>query len=349
MNRVIEEDVLKILEEFDLSRFDGTNILITGATGLIGKNISSLFLKYAERSSNPPQVWALVRNKNKAKITFSDFLQDPNLHFINCDIRDFHGNGVHFDHIIHAASITDSKSFITNPVEIIETAYSGTKNLLEIAKEKEVRNLIFLSTMEVYGNQKAESLLSETHSCALDTMEVRSCYPESKRLCESLCASYASEYGVPAKVIRLTQTIGPGVAYEDNRVFVQFGRCAIEKKDIVLHTKGETKRMYLYTADAVRAILAVMFHGKPGEAYNTANDSSYCSIHEMAKTVADDIACGGINVVFDIQDASKFGYAPVLYSKMDVSKLKSLGWTPKHSLQDMYERMIRSFELEKNG
>ena len=349
MNKVIEEDVLRILEEFDFSSFDGTNVLITGAAGLIGKNLSSLFLKYSEKSSNPPQIWALVRNEIKAKNTFSDFLQNPNLHFIYCDIRDFHGNGIDFDHIIHAASITDSKSFITNPVEIIETAYSGTNNLLKLAKGTGIKNLIFLSTMEVYGNQKEESLLSEAHSCALNTTDVRSCYPESKRLCESLCASYASEYGVPAKVIRLTQTIGPGVAYDDNRVFVQFGRCVIEKKNIVLHTKGETKRMYLYTADAIMAILYVMLRGKPGEAYNAANDSSYCSIFEMAKTVADDIACGSINVTFDIQDTSKFGYAPVLYSKMDVSKLRSLGWTQEYSLRDMYERLIRSFELEKNG
>ncbi len=349
MNKVVEEDVLRILEEFDLSGFDGANILITGAAGLIGKNLSTLFLKYSEKRSNPPQIWALIRNEAKAKNAFSDYLQNPNLHFINCDIRDFHGNGICFDHIVHAASITDSKSFITNPVEIIDTAYLGTKNLLELAKGTSIKNLILLSTMEVYGNQKEESLLTETHSCALDTTDVRSCYPESKRLCESLCASYTSEYGVPAKAIRLTQTIGPGVAYDDNRVFVQFGRCAIEKKDIILHTKGETKRMYLYTADAVRAILFVMLHGKPGEAYNAANDSSYCSIYEMAKTVADDIASGCINVTFDLQDASKFGYAPVLYSKMDVSKLRSLGWTPEYSLRDMYERMVRSFELEKNG
>ena len=88
--------------------------------------------------------------------------------------------------------------------------------------------------MEVYGAPSEESKITESSPSELDTMSVRSCYPESKRICECLCASYASQYGVPAKVVRLTQTFGHGVEYSDKRVFAEFARSVIEKKNIVL-------------------------------------------------------------------------------------------------------------------
>ena len=118
-------------------------------------------------------------------------------------------------------------------------------------------------------------------------MNVRSSYPESKRLCESLCSAYASEYGVPAKVVRLTQTFGVGVSYNDGRVFAEFARCAIEGRDIVLKTKGQTKRNYIDIDDAVNAIFTVLLKGVAGEAYNVANEDTYCSIYEMANMVAE--------------------------------------------------------------
>ena len=174
-------------------------------------------------------------------------------------------------------------------------------------------------------------------------MAVRSCYPESKRMCESLCASYASEYGVPAKVVRLTQTFGPGVAYNDGRVFAEFARCAIEGRNIVLNTKGETKRNYLYTEDAANALFTVLAKGVPGEAYNAANEETYCTIYEMACLVAKECAGGKIEVeVRERADAAKLGYAPTLHMNLDASKLRSLGWEPQVGFVDMYKNTIQA-------
>ena len=76
---------------------------------------------------------------------------------------------------------------------------------------------------------------------------------------------------MPTRIVRLTQTFGTGVSYNDGRVFAEFARCVIEQRDIILKTKGETKRSYLYTADAVTAILTVLLNGETGAAYNAAN------------------------------------------------------------------------------
>ena len=223
------------------------------------------------------------------------------------------------------------------------TAVEGTVNMLEFARANNVRGFVYLSSMEVYGTPSTDEKIDEKHSTNLDAMAVRTCYPESKRMCESLCASYSSEYGVPAMVVRLTQTFGPGVEYNDGRVFAEFARCAIEGRNIVLNTKGETKRNYLYTEDAADAIFTVLAKGKPGEAYNAANEDTYCSIYEMACLVAKECAGGKIEVeIRERADAAKLGYAPTLHMNLDTSKLRSLGWQPQVGLADMYRQMIES-------
>lgn len=81
-------------------------------------------------------------------------------------------------------------------------------------------------------------------------------------MAETMCISYGSEYGVPVKIVRLAQTFGAGVSKDDNRVFAQFSKAVLNGYDIILHTKGETKRNYCYTTDAVRAIFTVLTKGE---------------------------------------------------------------------------------------
>ena len=328
----------------DLSDLCGKTVLITGATGLIGSNIIHYILTYNNSVKNKIKVIGLVRNIKKAQEMFS---YDPNLNFIQNDICQKISVDETVDFIIHSASQTSSKGFVNNPVETINISFLGTTNILNFAREKKVKSVVFLSTMEVYGTPTSDEKIDETHACNLDTMNVRSCYPESKRLCENLCMSYYSEYSVPVKVIRLTQTFGPGVDYNDGRVFAEFARCAIENRDIVLHTKGETKRNYLYTEDAVEAILTVLSKGENGSAYNAANENTYCSIYEMAELVANKIAGGRINVLIQEEDISSFGYASILKMNLNTTKLRNLGWTPKTGLEDAYRYLINDWKMKK--
>ena len=339
-NDLILEDAnsLKINYPELFDQLEHKCILVTGATGLIGKTLVTIILN----NTKTAKVAALARNKEKAELFFSGNPHKDRLSFIISDITQPFSSPVPVDYIIHAASETSSKAFITTPVNVISTTFKGTQNLLEFANANKVESFVYLSTMEIYGAPKTDEKINESHGTNLISTEVRTCYPESKRLCETLCAAYASEYGVPAKILRLTQTFGPGVAYNDGRVFAEFARCAIEGKNIVLHTKGETKRNYLYTADAVSAILTVLLKGENGEAYNAANESTYCSIYEMAKLVAEQIANNKIKVIIEESDISKFGYAPPLKMNLDTAKLKKLGWNPTHSLKEMFEKTIHS-------
>ena len=346
---IFVEDMNSVLASCDdaLHALMGKSVLVTGATGLIGSTLVNSLCAFAmaciANEAEPPRVLALVRNEAKAEAMFAGIPEEI-LTIVVSDITDISVTNefadLDVDYIVHAASETSSMAFVSRPVDVINTAISGTRNMLELAKIKQCRGFVYTSTMEVYGSPETDEKVFESSGTNLDTMSARSSYPESKRMCESLCASYASQYGVPAKVLRLTQTFGPGVRYDDGRVFAEFARCAIEKRDIVLHTKGETCRSYLYTADAAAAILTVLIFGEVGEAYNAANEATYCSIYEMAQMVANECAAGDITVRVEVEDASKFGYAPVLHMNLDTFKLRSLGWDATVGLKEQFDRMI---------
>lgn len=315
-----------------------STFLVTGATGLIGQAIVRKLININAK------VIAVVRDVEKAEKLFGF---NERISYIVSDITKLDIKIVSVDYIIHAASNTSSRAFVENPVEVASTALEGTKRVLEIAKLSNVKGLVYLSSMEVYGTPSTDEKIDETHSTNIDTMKNRSAYPESKRMCECLCASYASQFKIPAKVVRLTQTFGPGVQYNDGRVFAEFARCVIEGRDIVLHTKGETKRSYLYTDDAVNAILTVLLKGNAGEAYNAANEETYCSIYEMAQIVARDCGNGKIQVRIEEKDTSAFGYAPKLCMNLDTGKIQKLGWKPAMDLTGMFISMINNLRIRE--
>lgn len=337
LGRVLEAEYL------NLSRLDGRRILVSGATGLIGSTVIRVLLAYAETARQRPHILALVRSREKAERVFGRELGEK-MDYIVGDVTKPMAIDGPVDYMIHGASQTSSRSFVNEPVETIQTALCGTVNLLELAREKKVKSFVYLSSMEVYGAPQAETKIGETSPANLDAMAIRSSYPESKRMCESLCAAYCSEYGVPAKVIRLTQTIGPGVAYEDGRVFAEFARCVIEHRDIVLHTLGQTKRSYLYTVDAATAILTVLLEGENGQAYNAANEDTYCSIVELGHAALAFSYDPKPTIRIEVDHDDSRGYAPTLYMDLDTRKLRSLGWRPIGGLHRMFETLIESME-----
>ncbi len=341
---VLKKDMDYILDSsyVNWDEFKNSTFLITGGTGLIGSTIiNSLVYANLKRNYNI-RILAIVRDVKKAEKIFEKQLQVENqIKFIEGAVENTITIPEKVDFIIHCASPTASSFFIEHPVETIKTAVNGTINLLEIAKYKKVKGMVYLSSMELYGKIENDESLSEHILGYIDPLNLRSCYPESKRICENLCASYAAEYGVPVCQIRLAQTFGPGVEYSDKRVFAMMARAAIEGKNIVLQTKGTSKHPYVYTAQAVTAILVALLKGKAGMAYNVSNPSTYCSIYEMGKMVSKEITNKKIEVVIAEQgDISKYPTPSCL--NLDISKIQELGWNPEHDLVWMYKRLIKA-------
>ena len=320
----------------DPEQFRDSTVLITGATGLIGASLARSLIAANCKNALNLKLILLIRNEEKAYRLFG---RHKEIELVQCDIMQIPPIESGVDYIIHCANPTSSAFFLNRPVETIQTAVKGMQNVLNLAWQKKAKSVVFLSTMEVYGFPHKGEKVTEKMVGGFDPTKPRNSYPISKQLCESLCCAYASEYGVPVKILRLTQTFGPGVDYHDGRVFAEFARCALEKRDIVLMTRGETERSYLYTADAVAAILTVLLFGQTGQAYSAANARSYCSIFEMAQMIAKKYQ---IQVRIEEQDAAQKGYADTLYMDLDTTKLEQLGWKPKTELPEMFERMMEA-------
>ncbi len=346
-NNILLEDLESITQMLCIpwEKLQGKTVLITGGTGLIGSTLINALLYANKKRALNLQVLALIRNQKKAEKIFSDQLQEHlPLQFIMGDVENLPDITPPVDYIIHGASPTASAFFVEYPVETIQTNIKGTNNLLQLAREKKSSGFVYLSSMEIYGAPLSDQVIDETQGTTIDAMIVRNCYPEAKRLCESLCASYAQEYGVPAFSVRLAQTFGPGVLKDDTRVFAEFARCVVQHHDIVLQTQGTSKRCYLYTADAATAILTVLLSGKNGEAYNAANPETYCNIIEMAQMVAMKLAQGDIKIKFNIDKDNEKKFPPTHHLNLGISKISQLGWKPSRGLLDMYRRMIMGMQ-----
>ena len=312
---------------------------MTGATGLIGVSIVRALVAIGDI-----KVIAHVRNREKAEEIYGALLQ-KNVELYVDDITKEINVSEDIDYIFHCASITTSKTMIEKPVETICTSVEGTKNILELAKNKKSKSVIYVSSMEMYGAfNNLNHDVTEKDLGYVDNLKIRSNYPESKRLCENMCIAYMSEYNIPVKIARLAQTFGAGILPGENRVFAQFAKSAIKGEDIVLHTKGMSEGNYCYTRDCITGLLTILLKGKNGEAYNVSNPESHITIADMAYMVADKIAEGRIKVVFDIPSENKFGYAADTKMKLNSSKLQALGWKPEIGLEEAYKRMILDME-----
>ena len=315
-------------------------LLITGGTGLIGSTLVRALLYSNREMALGLKLYVLARNVEKAQAMLLDRAEDRDtvifLRGYVEHIPDFEGN---VDYVIHGAYPTASKYFSSRPVETIKTGIYGTLNLLELAREKQAQRFLFLSSMEAYGGVLHEEKITERDLGYIDLYAVRSCYPESKRMCENICCCYGAEYGIRTSSLRLAQTFGPGVSIDDKRVFAMMARCAMNHEDIVLNTPGASKHAYLYRAQAVTAILTVLLKGSGGKAYNAANPETYCSIYEMGQMVAGQIAGNEISVrVNASQDVSM--YPPTSYLNLDITEITKLGWKPDADLKYMFDRMM---------
>lgn len=345
----VKEDLEQIAEcGLPFEAMYHSTVLVTGATGLVGSLAVKALLMMNEKKDAGIRILAMARSEEKVRQLF-DGVECGKLRFLYGDLTKEISIEESVDYIIHTASPTGSKFFVTHPVETIEIAVGGTRQMLELAKEKQVKGMVYLSSMEVYGVVDPElPCVTEKDLGYIDILNVRSCYSEGKRICECLCASYASEYQVPVRIARLAQTFGAGVPATESRVFAQFAKSAIRGEDIVLHTEGKSVGNYCYTADVVKALFLLLVKGESGQAYTVTNETSNTTIRGMAEMVAKELAAGKIKVVFDIpEDTLKYGYAPDVKMQLDAGKLRKLGWEPQTGLLESYRRMIGSWKSKK--
>lgn len=344
MSKALLADMQQIASDVNIpwDRLRDSTVLITGATGTIGSAIVRALYAANQQHKLNIRILALGRNQDKAK----SLIEVYDAQFISQDICEPIAVDSPVEYIFHCAAVTSSREMVSNPVDVIKTSLNGTFHVLDLAKAKRVQSMVYLSSMEVYGiTGPALSSVREGDLGYIDLKNPRSCYPESKRMCENLCNSYFSQYDVPVKIARLAQTFGAGSDKDDPRVFAQFSRSVIAGEDIVLHTLGNSRGNYCYSSDAIRGLMLLLLRGESGEAYNLANPDASVTIREMAEIVAGEICGGRVSVVIDLPaDAACRGYAPDVTLRLNTDKIMRLGWQPVYGLPEMYRRMLADWK-----
>jgi nucleoside-diphosphate-sugar epimerase len=345
----VEADLDKITAmPLPFEQLEGTRVLISGANGFLPAYlVETLLWHNGQQRGRPTAVLALVRNAAKAQARFAHYSDRKDLNLIVQDVCQPVEIDGPIDFVIHAASQASPKYYGVDPAGTLSANSLGTHRMLELAREKQSRGMLYFSSAEVYGAlSAADGSIAETALGYLDPLAPRACYSESKRFGETMCAAWHRQYGVPVKIVRPFHTYGPGMALDDGRVFSDFVADVVAGRDLVMKSDGNAVRAYCYLADATVGYLTVLLLGADGEAYNVGNRHAEASVAELAQQLADLFPAARLQVIRKNQAAA--GYVPNQIERCvpDTSKLEALGWRATTSIVDGFRRTVQSFRQE---
>ena len=339
---VEQRDIDIILNNpIDWECFRNKTVLVTGATGRLGMYIVEAINKADIDWNLNLTIIALARSEEKMQKVFGASLQLPNIYTLVQDItQPIQWDGdVHY--IFHTAGAASPQDFTNLPVDTLWGHVQGTRNVLELAREKKSEKVLYVSTVETYGEWKSEDGIKEDDMGPMHCDNARACYPEAKRLCETMLASYEAQYGIDYVGVRLCHTFGPGISLTDGRAFSQFINNVIQGEDIILQSDGSAERTYTYVADAIGAMLLAFTKGKD-RYYNIANLDNLISIRKLAELIAGLDPKGKTQVKFaSVQGELK--YLPFKLGIMNVDRITELGWNPQVGLEPAFRYTLESF------
>lgn len=340
---VEQRDIQIILNNpVDWEKFRNKTILVTGATGRLGMYLVEALNKADIDWNLNLRIIAVARNKEKMTRVFGESLKLPNICPVIQDITEpicWEGN---VDYIFHTAGAAAPKDFTESPVDTLWGHVCGTRNILELARQKKSEKVLYVSTVEIYGDWKSEERIAETDMGPMRCDDARKCYPEAKRLCETMFASYEAQYGVPYVGVRLCHTFGPGISLDDGRSFAEFMQNVIKGEDIVLQTDGSAVRTYTYVADAVGAMLLAVTKGTE-HYYNVANLENLISTRELAELIAGMDPKHKVKVQYANQGTQKLKFLNYKLGIMNTDRIVSLGWRAQVGLSDAFRWTLNSF------
>ncbi len=348
--KIIENDLREIADTaLPWEKLSGGTVLITGAGGMIASYLVYTLLYLNETRNLNIRVAGLVRNREKAARRFAPLAGRNDFSLIIrdvCEPGDIPGDA---DYIIHAASNVSPLRFTEDPVGTIRANTAGTANMLELAREKRSKRFMLLSTREIYGFQPdGKEYAGEDDYGVTDPAAVRSCYPESKRLAETLCSAYAAQYGVNTKIARIAHTYGPGIALGDGRVVGDFLLNVLRGEDIVLHSAGKAVLSLTYLSDLISGLFRVLLLGEnPIYNVSTMEKESILTVGELAEKLAELFPEKHIGVRFEeIPAERKAGYLPHRVALLDSGKLYREGWKPGVGINDGFHRTADYYEAK---
>lgn len=344
-SEVISEDIRNVIKEIlpSANNFSGKTVLITGGAGFLGQYFIGVLDYLNKKYLDKPCKIISVDNFITGVTYWAD--DSPNFVKIRHNIKnplEIDGE-VHF--IIHAAGIGSPKFYRRYKIETLDVSAFGTKNMLELAKEKDVTSMMCFSSSEIYGDPDPKFIPTpETYNGNVSCTGPRSNYDEGKRVGEALCIAYFDTFKIPVKIVRPFNVYGPGMRLDDARVIPNFVSHAFNGSAIPVYGQGQHTRTFCYINDAMVGFFKVLLSNYDGEPFNVGDDKLELTIIELAKITKD---------IFEKEFDTKveIKHVPALNDAYetadpkrrcpDLSKIKSmLNYNPKINLNEGIQRYI---------
>ena len=303
--------------------------LITGGCGFIGSHLTKFLLNKKE------EVICLDNFFTGSKDNIKDHIKNPLFELIRHDVTE--PIKIEVDKIWHLACPASPIHYQFNPIKTAKTSFMGTYNMLGLAKRVGAK-LLLASTSEIYGDPEVHPQ-PENYRGSVNTTGIRSCYDEGKRIAETLCSDYKRMHNVDIRIIRIFNTYGPNMRFDDGRVISNFIFQALKNKTITIYGDGNQTRSFCYVDDLIKGMDLLMESGYKNP-INIGNPNEF-SIKELAKIIKE-----LINPNIDIsyhrlpEDDPKKRKPSI-----DLAK-KILNWEPKTELK---EGLIKTIEWCKNN
>ena len=309
----------------ELSELEGKSVMITGAAGLICSSVVDILMRYNDTHDGKITILAAGRWLEEMTTRFGDRVSRDDFKFIEYDAsRTDNVLNVPCDYIIHGASNAFPSMIVKEPVETMLSNFTGMKFLLDYAKEYGAKRILYISSSEIYGRKEGDQPYREGEYGYIDLLNPRNSYSVGKRAAETLCASYADEYGVESVIVRPGHIYGPTASPMDNRVSSAWAYTAARGEDIVMKSDGSQLRSYCYCLDCASAMLKVLIKGENVTAYNISNPSSIVTIKQMAELLA---RAAGVKLMQEeASESEKKGFNPMSNSSLESTNLQNLGW-----------------------
>ena len=300
--------------------------LVTGGAGFLGSHLIDRLMEAGE------EVICVDNYFTGRKDNVRHWIGHPSFELIRHDVTD--PLRLEVDRIWHLACPASPVHYQFNPIKTAKTSFLGTYNMLGLARRVGAR-LLLASTSEVYGDPEVHPQPESYRGC-VNTIGIRSCYDEGKRIAETLCFDYQRRHGTEIRVMRIFNTYGPRMLPDDGRVVSNFIVQALQGKPLTLYGEGSQTRSFCYVDDLIAGMMALMNGNHPGP-INIGNPGEF-TIRQLAELVRDRIDPSLPLTTQPLPQDDPLQRQPVI----DLAR-HELGWEPKVSLEEGLEPTIAYF------
>ena len=247
--------------------------LVTGGAGFLGSHLIDRLIKADE------EVICLDNYFTGRKKNIDHWIGHPKFEAIRHDVT----QPIHLevDRIWHLACPASPIHYQSNPIKTAKTSFLGTYNMLGLARRVNAR-ILFASTSEVYGDPQIHPQ-PEDYRGSVNTVGIRSCYDEGKRIAETLCFDYKRMHEVDIRIIRIFNTYGPRMLPNDGRVVSNFIVQALKNKPLTIFGDGSQTRSFCYVDDLITGMILAM-NGSNSGPINIGNPGEF-TILELANMI----------------------------------------------------------------